>query len=145
MDVHFHSLRNASTGSIRAARQAYLDGDLAARLGRYHDDVDNAFWGWNDIWLSAQFADWNIESYLPAISAPALVVQGLDDPYGSSAQVDAIAQASGAPVQTRLLQRCGHSPHLEQAADTTQAVLSWLETQPVAPAADGDRPARHAR
>ncbi len=112
---------------IRAARQAYLHGDLAPRLARYHTDVDNAFWGWNDVWLSPPFADWNIESYLPAVSAPALVIQGFDDPYGSSAQVDAIAGASGAPVQTCLLHNCGHSPHLEQADDTTEAVLSWLD------------------
>ena len=124
---------------IRAARRAYLDGDLASRLARYHADVDHAFWGWNDIWLSPPFAHWNIESYLPSVSAPALVVQGFDDPYGSSAQVDAIVGASGAAVQTCLLHHCGHSPHLEQADDTTEVVLSWL-SQLGGPAADG--PAR---
>jgi pimeloyl-ACP methyl ester carboxylesterase len=130
---------------IRAARRAYLEGDLAARLGRYHAHPDNAFWGWNDVWLSPQFVDWNIEAYLPAVSAPALVVQGVDDPYGSLAQVDAIARGSGAPVRAHVLDRCGHSPHLEHPDETARAVLSWLEAQAGSSPTPRERPSRRAR
>jgi pimeloyl-ACP methyl ester carboxylesterase len=55
--------------SIAAARRAYLDGDLRAKLARYHDDVDSAFWGWNDVWLHSEFRAWNIEALLPEIAA----------------------------------------------------------------------------
>jgi pimeloyl-ACP methyl ester carboxylesterase len=34
---------------IAAARLDFLDGTLRNKLARFHDDVDSAFWGWNDI------------------------------------------------------------------------------------------------
>jgi len=34
---------------IERAREAYRAGALRDRLARYHDDVDSAFWGWNDV------------------------------------------------------------------------------------------------
>lgn len=42
-----------------------------------------------------------------------LAVQGADDPYGTMAQIDGIAQAV---PDTRLLKLvgCGHSPHRDQ-------------------------------
>lgn len=68
---------------IRAARHSYLEGSLRDRLARHHADVDNAFWGWNDVWLSPEFAAWSIEDHLSELRAPCLVVQGEDDPYGT--------------------------------------------------------------
>jgi pimeloyl-ACP methyl ester carboxylesterase len=111
---------------IRDARRSYLEGDLRARLARYHADVDNAFWGWNDVWLSDQFRDWNIERYLGAVTAPSLVIQGDDDPYGTLAQLDSIAAGSGGPVETRVFAGCGHAPHLEWPDTTLDVVTSWL-------------------
>jgi len=46
--------------SIDAAKTAYLETDLRARLNRHHADVDSAFWGWNRIWLDPAFRGWNI-------------------------------------------------------------------------------------
>ena len=79
-----------SVTNVEAARLAYEHGDLRARLAQYHDDVDGAFRGWNDVWRSPEFRAWNITSYLPAITCPVLVVQSADDPYGTLAQLDAI-------------------------------------------------------
>ncbi len=59
----------------------------AQRLARYHDDVDSAFCGWNDVWLAPDFRDWNIERELATIACPVLAVQGTDDEYGTLAQV----------------------------------------------------------
>jgi pimeloyl-ACP methyl ester carboxylesterase len=61
--------------SIEAAREAYATTDLRARLARYHDDVDGAFRGWNDIWLNPEFRAWNIEACLSAITCPTLVLR----------------------------------------------------------------------
>ncbi len=110
--------------AIARAREAYNHGDLRQRLMRYHgDNVDCAFRGWNDAWLDPDFKRWNIESYLPGVGVPVLVLQGLDDPYGTTKQVDAIAHHSGAPVAVELLPECGHAPHREQR-DETLAVMS---------------------
>ena len=112
--------------SIREARRAYLDGDLRPRLARYHDDVDSAFWGWNRIWLDDEFPRWSIEALLPRITAPVLAIQGHDDPYGTMAQIDGIAQAV---PHTELLKLpdCGHSPHRDQPAAVIAGTRDFLQ------------------
>jgi len=113
-----------SVASIAAAREAYLHGDLRARLARHHgDNVDGAFWGWNQAWLDPGFRAWNLEEYLPGIEVPALIVQGEDDPYGTLAQVDAIARGVRGPATRLILPGCGHAPHRERPAETTAAIV----------------------
>ena len=101
--------------AIADTRLAYLDvdGELRGKLARRHADVESAFWGWNDIWLSPEFVDWNIEALLPEIACPVLAIQGKDDEYGTLAQIDRLAL--GVRRLRRLeLPRCGHSPHRDQ-------------------------------
>ena len=104
---------------IRAAREAYLHGDLKDKLARHHADPDSAFWGWNTIWLAPAFAAWSIEAELAHISGPMLAVQGAQDQYGTMAQIDGIALQAPQTVLLKL-QECGHSPHRDQP----QAVLA---------------------
>jgi len=61
-------VEDLSVRSIAAARQAYENTGLRSKLSRFHDDVDSAFRGWNDIWLDPEFRSWNIEEYLPRIA-----------------------------------------------------------------------------
>jgi pimeloyl-ACP methyl ester carboxylesterase len=103
----------AGLRSIANARAAYEKGDLRARLSRWHENVDAAFWGWNGPWLHPEFRAWNIEASLPGIAAPILVIQGVNDEYGTRAQVDAIA-AKAPKVETLVLDDCGHAPHKDQ-------------------------------
>ena len=114
-----------SVQSIAAARRAYLEDDLRERLARYHDDVDSAFWGWNDVWLDPAFRDWNIEPELDAIRCPLLAVQGEDDEYGTLEQIHAIARRL---PKTRLLAlaNCGHSPHRDQPETLIDAAGAFL-------------------
>jgi pimeloyl-ACP methyl ester carboxylesterase len=105
--------------SIDAAKTAYLETDLRARLSRHHANVDSAFWGWNRIWLDPAFLDWNIEDLLPSIRCPILAIQGEDDEYGTMEQIDSISRtAPGA--KSLALPACRHSPHRDQP----QAVLA---------------------
>jgi len=109
--------------SIAGAREAYLRGDLRARLARYHgENTDNAFWGWNDAWLDPGFRAWNIEEFLPRVRVPSLVIQSASDPYGTLAQVEAIERGSGGPVR-RAIVGLGHSPHKEQPEAVIAAVV----------------------
>ncbi len=48
-------VEDISVNSIRVARETYLHQGVRERLAPYHDDVDSAFFGWNDIWLSPAF------------------------------------------------------------------------------------------
>jgi pimeloyl-ACP methyl ester carboxylesterase len=115
-----------SVASIEAARQAYLGTDLRQRLARYHDDVDSAFWGWNDIWLHPPFLDWSIEAELERIECPVLAIQGRDDEYGTLEQVRGIVRRLPA---TRLVELadCGHSPHRDQPARLVEEVARFID------------------
>lgn len=111
---------------IRVADRAYADGKLRG-LQKYHGDkTEQIFKAWSDTWLTPAFADWNIEADLPRIACPALVMQGIDDQYGTPAQVDAIvmgiSKGNGKPAHKAMLADCGHSPHQEQP----QAVLDLM-------------------
>jgi pimeloyl-ACP methyl ester carboxylesterase len=116
--------------SIRKARVAYESTDLRSRLARHHDDVDSAFWGWNDIWLHPDFPTWTIESELPAIACPLLAVQGLDDPYGTLEQIRGIARARpstpAAPTELLELPACGHDPQRDQPDALIAAVQAFM-------------------
>jgi pimeloyl-ACP methyl ester carboxylesterase len=113
--------------SIEKAREAYQKGDLRARLSRWHQNVDAAFWGWNGPWLHPDFRAWNIEASLPAIDAPILVLQGGKDEYGTRAQVDAIARKAR-KVETLLLDNCGHAPHKDEPEATLQAMTRFVQS-----------------
>jgi pimeloyl-ACP methyl ester carboxylesterase len=115
--------------SIRSIAAAYRHEDqkLKQRLGRYHEqNVDQTFWGWNDVWLDPEFRSWNIEAYLPQIRVPVLVIQGENDEYGTLAQVRAIEQGCQGPVQSVILPDCGHSPHVDQPELTLAAMSRFL-------------------
>lgn len=118
-----------SVDSIQKAREAYLHGGLRERLARYHDDVDSAFWGWNDVWLSPAFGAWDIQQEIGTIGCPVLAIQGLQDEYGTLAHVRSIA--SRVP-QTHVVEidHCGHSPHRDQPAAVIEACSAFVQKHP---------------
>jgi len=108
-------------------REDYRTGALRERLARYHgDNVDCAFWGWNDAWLDPGFRAMNLEAYLSAVHVPCLVMQGLDDDYGTPAQVEAIARGVRGPVETQLIPDCRHAPHRDQETFVLEAMLAFV-------------------
>jgi len=114
-----------SVESIAKIRTEYETTDLPKKLGRYHRDVDGAFWAWNDIWLDPRFRSWNIESYLNCITCPVLVIQGLNDEYGTIRQVESIQQHIPS-AEVLLLRDCGHSPHRDQPQMTIDRIARFL-------------------
>ena len=116
--------------SITMAKENYDQGSLRASLQKYHgSNVECAFRGWNDVWLNPEFRSWNIESYLPGIRVPALVIQGEQDQYGTLRQVKTIQGSSGGPVETLLLSECGHSPHRDQHKTVLDSVSNFIKKQ----------------
>jgi len=113
---------------IEAARSAFRDGTLRERLARHHGDrTDDAFRGWCDAWLDPEFEHWSIEAELAGVGVPLLVVQGREDAYGTLRQVDAIADRTAGPCRTLVLDDCGHSPHRDRTAATTDAIARFVE------------------
>lgn len=120
-------VEDLSVTSIAAARTAYATTHLRERLARHHDDVDGAFRGWNDIWLHPDFRAWSIESLLPHIGCPVLVIQGKEDEYGTVEQMQRIARGVRTDAQLEHLAQCGHSPHRDQPERVLQAVMEWMQ------------------
>ncbi len=119
-------VEDLSVHSIAKARIAYETTDLKQRLGKYHDDPDGAFWGWNDIWLHPPFKQWSIEREIESIACPLLAAQGLDDEYGTLEQIRGIRRRL---PHTELLELpdCSHSPHKDQAAQVIAATAAFIQ------------------
>lgn len=111
---------------IRAAGVAWTTTDLPQRLGRHHRDAQRVFRDWHDLWLTPAFRHWNIEAMLPSITAPALVIQGAGDEYGTPDQLEAIARQIGGGCETLLLEACAHSPHRDQRDTVLDATARFV-------------------
>lgn len=113
--------------SIRALGERWEGGDLRRKLERWHGaGVDATFGSWIDVWLRPEFERWNLQEYLPSVPCPVLVVQGDADEFGTLRQVEAIAEGVSGPVETLVLQGCGHSPHHQRCAETLNAMAGFL-------------------
>ena len=127
-------VEDISVKSITQAGEAFesgVPGGLRERLARHHADVDGAFWQWNDAWLAAAFRDFDIRPDCRRITAPLLLIQGLDDEYGTLQQLDDIAQAIVQPsgMEQLRLPACGHSPQRDQPEKTLEAVTEFLKNK----------------
>jgi pimeloyl-ACP methyl ester carboxylesterase len=117
--------------TLRGVTEAVAEferGSLAARLALFHDRPDALFHSWADVWLSTDFAAWNIEGVLPGVRCPVLLVQGTLDRYGTMRQLDAIESMVAGPVHRVELATCGHSPHLERPDALSAAVVPFVRT-----------------
>ncbi len=113
--------------AARRVRNSYREGDLRERLARHHGaNVDCAFWGWCGAWLDPGFRAMNLERYLQGIRVPCLILQGLDDDYGTPAQVEAIAQGVAGPAETLLIPECRHAPHRDREALVFETMRGFL-------------------
>ncbi len=108
--------------AIRATRDRFETGDLRERLARHHDDPEVVFRNWCDVWLDPAFRSWTLEPDAALVECPVLLIQGVDDPYGTLDQLDRIEARVRGPVR-RLVVPGGHSPHL----DAPEAVLGEVE------------------
>ncbi|CCD89959.1 putative hydrolase (alpha/beta hydrolase superfamily) [Bradyrhizobium sp. ORS 285] len=118
-------VEDVSVTSIAAIKTAYETTELRAKLGRWHKDVDNAFYGWNGAWLDPAFRAWDITADLTYIRVPVAVIQGVDDQYGTVRQVEIIQQECYCPVEVTMLPKTGHSPHREAPEATLRVIAEF--------------------
>jgi pimeloyl-ACP methyl ester carboxylesterase len=121
-------VEDVSVRGIEEARRAFAETDLPARMARHHRDAEATFRAWNDAWLAPEFRAWNIEDVLGEIACPVLVVQGVEDQYGTLAQVDAIERGVRGSFRRLVLDGVGHAPHLEAPDATLAAVVELVES-----------------
>lgn len=125
MAPHFF-VEDVGLAAIAEARDAYTTSDLRERLARWHANVDVAFRGWNDVWLSPEFRAWDISEMLAYIRVPILIVQGENDQYGTRRQVTLAQEECYCPVEVALLPDARHSPHKEAPAATLAAIADFV-------------------
>lgn len=115
--------------AIANAQFSYKNTDLKEKLGKYHANVDSAFLGWSNAWLSPEFKHWNIEEYLPRISCPILAIQGYEDEYGTMAQIDKVVEISSNAnfIDTLKIENCRHSPHKDQTKIVLDQVNHFIK------------------
>lgn len=112
--------------SIAKAKINYESGSLKQGLEKYHlKNTDNAFYGWNNVWLDPKFMHWNIEKYLKRIDVPMLALQGKNDQYGTVKQINSI-EKQVTDVTCRLIEDCCHAPHLEQPDKTLELMVEFI-------------------
>jgi pimeloyl-ACP methyl ester carboxylesterase len=113
--------------SIRRVAAGFADSELRSKLLRFHGaNTDPVFHAWSQAWLSPSFDSWSIEADLPRITCPVLVIQGVDDEYGTTEQVERIRRGVSGPVTTMLLENCGHTPHRDQREVVLEAMAALV-------------------
>jgi pimeloyl-ACP methyl ester carboxylesterase len=111
--------------AIAATRSAYETTDLKAKLARWHQDVDNAFYGWNDAWLDPEFRNWDISEYLAYVRVPLAIVQGTADQYGTTRQIEIAREECYCPVDVTMISGAGHSPFRETPGPALAAIADF--------------------
>jgi pimeloyl-ACP methyl ester carboxylesterase len=118
-------VEDISVTSIADIKQAYETTDLKSKLARWHSDVDNAFYGWNGVWLDPRFRNWDISEFLAYIRVPVAIVQGGNDQYGTIRQVEIAQEECYCPVDVTIVPNAGHSPHREAPEATLNAISEF--------------------
>src|SRR5260370_857121 len=118
-------VEDISVTSIADIKKAYETTELKAKLSRWHNDVDNAFYGWNGAWLDPKFRTWDISEYLAYIRVPVAILQGVDDEYGTMRQVEIAQEECYCPVDVTLIPGAGHQPHREAPGATLDAISEF--------------------
>jgi pimeloyl-ACP methyl ester carboxylesterase len=119
-------VEDVTIAEIEQTRERYADGALRERMARHHDDPDAAFHGWCDVWLDPAFREWRIDSDAAGVTAPMLLVQGEDDPYGTLEQIDRIQAGVRGPVERLVVPGAGHSPQLERPEAVLAAIGAFV-------------------
>jgi pimeloyl-ACP methyl ester carboxylesterase len=101
--------------------------EVKKKLAKHHADVDGAFLGWAEAWLDPGFRSWDLRGFLRGVRVPVLVIQGEDDEYGTTAQVDAVCSGVSGPSERLLLHDCGHVPQRDKREETLGAIVTFVQ------------------
>jgi pimeloyl-ACP methyl ester carboxylesterase len=125
MAPHFFT-EDMGIAEIVRTRAAFEDGPLRAKLARWHADPDNAFHSWCGPWLDPEFRKWDLSDALAHIRVPILIVQGENDQYGTTRQIEVAQQECYCPVDVALLPNTRHAPHREAPEATLRAISDFV-------------------
>jgi pimeloyl-ACP methyl ester carboxylesterase len=112
----------------RLARRFDEDADLRRRFERLHGaQAAETVRGWCEVWLRPAFASsFDLGPLLGHIDCPVLALQGLEDEYGTPAQIERLRKGVRGPVEIVLLPGCGHAPHRDREEDVLSLAARFL-------------------
>lgn len=113
---------------ILKAQENFEIPEIFAKLAKYHDQKTK--WvldAWIGIWLSAEFADWSLQTILPHVKCPALVIHGDQDEYGSIKFPQMISKMVQGPSEEKIIPDCGHIPHREKPKLILSLIADFLK------------------
>ena len=122
---HF-MIEDVTVAGVAEARQAYETGSLRQKLARWHRNVDNAFYGWNDAWLDPAFRSWDIQAALQTVTVPLQIVQGDRDAYATLRQLDIARERCTGPLDLQVMPGIGHIPQREAPERTTRIIVDFI-------------------
>ncbi|MGC9197432.1 MAG: alpha/beta fold hydrolase [Acidobacteriaceae bacterium] len=116
---------DAARYRIQKMKEDYPGSKLQERLTHYHQHPNEVFYSW--IHWAADLTDqvFPLRELLPRVSCPVLVLQGEQDEFGGSRQVEAL-QESIPHLQYRSFPHTGHLPHREQSEEVLRTVSAFL-------------------
>jgi pimeloyl-ACP methyl ester carboxylesterase len=123
---HFFT-EDMGLAEIARAKAAFEAGPLRSKLARAHADPDNAFHNWCDPWLHPDFRKLDLTDALAHLRVPVLIVQGENDQYGTTRQIEVARKECYCPVEVALLADTRHAPHRESPAATLQAIAAFCQ------------------
>jgi len=130
-------LEDRGREAIAEMGRDYAEGDLRARVAMVHDDPDEAFSTWHDVWSGEAAADWSILPVLGKVTCPVLLVHGSRDRFIAAGQLDVIEAALGGPVTRVHIRRAIHQAFVTHPKETLAAVADFLAAEAGTPASYG--------
>ena len=127
-------VERVTIAGIESAIASASSSGLLERLGRHHRDPDGVLSFWSDAWLDPASRSWTMSGELHSVTTPVLVVQGTDDPYGTTDQARSIKDGVSGPCESLVLEGVGHAPHWEASENVCDAIVNFIRGSCRAPA-----------
>ncbi|WP_413532545.1 alpha/beta fold hydrolase [Empedobacter brevis] len=120
-------VEEATLNGIKDAVVAYRDTNLKERLTKYHgDNTEKVFEMWTKTWLRPDFIDFDIRKELKNIECPTLVIQGIDDEFGTIEQVNGIINNVKGTKESYLVPDAKHTPYKENRIPTLDKTVAFI-------------------
>ncbi len=100
---------------------------LVPLLSKYHKEKAEVLFDiWQETWLSEEFKDWTIDQEIKGIKCPVLGIQGIEDEYGTTAQLEQIEKLVKGTFESFWVPDARHMVHLEQPELIADRISKFL-------------------
>lgn len=100
---------------------------IVSALRRYHDRPEELFEAWSGVWVSEEFATWDVRELVADIAVPTIVIQGDHDEYATDAHAFETSGAIGSNARPVLLPDLGHLLHHEAPEVVTELIARFVD------------------